>query len=72
MMGSKSHILKGGECPPCRVFVDGKLVEHAIYADLKRGFVICARYPFRINRRRGELRRYRVKGRVTVEPIELA
>jgi len=65
----KRHILKAGECPPCRVFVDGKPVERVVYADLKRGFVICLHYPYRINRHRDELRRYRIKGKVTVEPV---
>lgn len=54
---------------PVRVFVNGNLIDNALIADTKRGEVIFAPSPFRINKNSETVYTRKLRGVVTVEPI---
>ena len=53
--------------PPRRVYVDGKLIERVLVANVSKGFVEYAIYPYEVD---GEdIKTARIEGKVVVELI---
>lgn len=57
----------GDGLPPRRVYVDGKLIERAIVANVSKGFVEYAIYPYEVDG--DDIKTARIEGKVVVELI---
>lgn len=67
MLALSSHVHKAGDGrPPRDVFVNGELIEHAIYADCARGIVNYAPMPLSIDRKKRRVVTRTLRGRVEV------
>lgn len=51
------------------VYVDGRKVEKAVYADTRRGIVVCNMTPTRLDKRGKRVLTRRLRGEVEVVPI---
>lgn len=67
-MNYPDHIHTIDSYPPVkRVFVDGKEVKKAFYADTKKGFVRCYDDPVKLHKHGKRLITRTIRGDVTVE-----
>lgn len=51
---------------PRILYVDGKMVSSALFADVRRGLVVAARTPVRLDKYRKRILKRRIRGRVEV------
>ncbi len=51
------------------VYLDGKPIDHVIYAETRRGVVRMHHHPFRRSKTRDQVISYKRKGRVEVYPM---
>ncbi|MCE6007578.1 hypothetical protein [Acinetobacter soli] len=52
-----------------RIYVNGNLVTNVLWANEQRGLVCYSPYPFKINKRKGEIYTRLLRGNVRVEMI---
>jgi hypothetical protein len=52
-----------------RVYLDGKPISHVMLADERRGYVVCAMDPVRLDKHRKRVLTCIERGNVVVEPM---
>lgn len=52
-----------------RIYVNGNLINHVVWANEDQGLICYLPYPFKINKRKGEVYTRLLRGNVRVEMI---